>query len=398
MIIDHLPIRKKLKRQAFFFFKGYAARKLRVFTAYWFPQDIQMAYNSSIEKARSKSFVTIANHVCDFDWLFMDLFAEEFGFSKYAFAAIKASLRSVFIVGYFLEKFGSVFLERKSMPEGKKLLFDGKTDLQRLQEKSLEIQEDGYPVNPMIFPEGTYIEAETVEFTMKLLPILKEKNKNIDFPALTHTLIPKINGFKALLLSQPNFSESICDVTLFVNPYARDFPRAYPITKLLLSGRNSVHINLLAKYIQLPIPIQRLIFEIKNANPAEKNVMDELDAKFSMECSTFLNDLFKEKERLLILYEKQGSDKSFNEFLKENLKDYYQDGVQCTKGNFKPIFFYFLPSVFFYLLISMLVLSKLSCFDFLLSALNDSIAFKSFLPAYNPFRFFLQKEANPIVI
>ncbi|KAM0681705.1 hypothetical protein GINT2_000219 [Glugoides intestinalis] len=306
---------------------------------------------------------------------------------------MKASLKSIFIFGYILDKIGSVFLERIKMSDNKEVPSKEKTDLDRLRKRCHEIFKDGYSVNPLLFPEGTYIKAS------KLVIANEEQNRILkgNLPPLKYTLLPKIGGFKTLLLSQPINPEGICDMTLFVTPYTNDFPEKYPLKPLFLSGRNNVHINILVRYIQLPDSLKSTIIKIKKLNSSGMTSPNNLDMDSDKKCSDFLVSVFREKEFLLEKYAEKDPETSFKDFI-ENL-DYSKSfgSMNHIKGGIMPNFglLYFLPSLILYSLIAALILSKLSKLGISITALKGNFSACNYFFTENVCsRFAL---ANPLV-
>lgn len=349
-IIEYLPAKKTFKRYIFNILKSYGFRMLRAFSTFWFVDNIYLVYNDPIAEKANESFVTISNHVSDFDWLFVHYAAEHLGFSKSIFITMKESLRSVFILGYVLERFDSVFLSRK----GKKTPPGEKTDLERLMQKSLELQKEGYCVNPLLFPEGTYICKETLTESEKFFQSNFQTKGYLYEPK--RTLLPRINGFQTLLLSQPKIPKGICDITLFVTPYTKFVYDNYPTTELLLNGKNQFHIHILIKYVPFPDRMQNLINQMKNEVQTMK-----IDA-LKKECADFLNKSFQEKEMHLEQYQQLQRSEDFNKFFERNLNPKHGNQLKYVKSSLCPKFgiLYFIPSVICYSLLVIVLANILS--------------------------------------
>ncbi|KAM0681556.1 hypothetical protein GINT2_000069 [Glugoides intestinalis] len=354
LILECLPAKKTFKRHIFNILRSYGFRMIRAFSTFWFIDNIHVAYNDSIVKKANESFVTISNHVSDFDWLFVHYAAERLGFSKSIFITMKESLRSIFVIGYVLERFDAVFLARKK----KKVKPGEKTDLEKLMQKSLEIQKDGYSVNPLLFPEGTYICKETLLESEKFFKANFQIKSYLYEP--TRSLLPRINGFQTLLLSQPNIPKGICDITLFVSPYTRFVYDHYPTKELLLNGTPQFNINLLVKYETFPDKMQILINQIKNEGEVDTAKMDAL----KHECIAFLNNIFQEKERNLEQYQKLERSGTFDKFFKANLNSKHGNQLKYVTGRLCPkfSFIYFIPSVICYILLAITLATILSPF------------------------------------
>ncbi|ELA42793.1 uncharacterized protein VICG_00108, partial [Vittaforma corneae ATCC 50505] len=142
----------------YIFHLGYAMLR------FWFSKSFTVIYCNVPKNLRSSHFITISNHVSDFDWMFVSYTIEQLGYFDNLMITMKASLRKAPFIGYLLEAFDSVFLARNGKPSDPNQVNNDLESLQQSCEKT--IQEGGF-LNPLLFPEGTYLCAEEFEKAKK---------------------------------------------------------------------------------------------------------------------------------------------------------------------------------------------------------------------------------------
>lgn len=313
-----------------------------------FPKSFTIGKDESLRNLSNKEFVTISNHLSDFDWLFIWYAIKKLGYINNFFIVMKDSLRSIPIVGYVLEFFGSIFLSRESSnsKEGKK-----SRDLEAIEQQCKKRAALKIPFAPLLFPEGTYIYSEALTKSKDKYVELLQKDgmggKNLYFPE--HTLLPRIGGFGTFLLLQPKDTDFICDITLFTTPYEKFVSEKYPVTSFVFSGIPSFSFNMLIKKIEIP---DELRGAIKKCRENEGDVQARAD--FQSKATEFINGIFKRKEEMIKRYvdfcKKSKNEPNFEKFVTECLAKEEQTKYDCSidfiRSDSTPSFYYFLPAIF----------------------------------------------------
>lgn len=207
--------------------------------------------------------ISICNHVCDFDWIYIMRIYYYLGLYEELFFLLKNQLVQIPLVGYILLKHGHIPLTRNNTAK----------DITTIENSIIEIQKRFENFSIFIFPEGTYPSQRSIE---KSLLFSQEKKIVLDGIPFQpkNVLIPKTNGFNTLVrLINPTY---ILDSTILNNPYI-----------LMLSEEMTIFEYLFAEKIHIsPIFIVNIV---------SNNKLDE----------NFIFKSFDKKNKLIEKYKKQ---------------------------------------------------------------------------------------------
>lgn len=194
----------------------------------YFPNPIYICYDPAV--LTMKRNIVISNHMTEYDWLFILTVLYRLGRFNDVCIILKQSLRKIPLLGFGMEFFGFIFLNRKlSMDE--QIIEQGVARLVKRQKYDL-----------LVFPEGTYIDSESYR---KTTTFGINNNIMVDNKPFRpeNVLIPRLSGFKLLTKNLLSDIDGIINITMMVTPHEH-FPQevySYQDTVLNFKGRiNSV--------------------------------------------------------------------------------------------------------------------------------------------------------------
>lgn len=172
--------------------------------------------------------VSICNHVCDFDWIYIMRIYYYFGLYEELFFLLKNQLVQLPLIGYILLKHGHIPLTRTNTAK----------DIATIENSIKEIQKRFEHFSVFIFPEGTYPSRRSVE---KSLLFSEEKQIIVNGILFQpkNILMPRTNGFNTLVrLINPGY---ILDSTILNNPYILMLSEKMTIVEYLFTEK--IHIS-----------------------------------------------------------------------------------------------------------------------------------------------------------
>lgn len=285
----------------------------------FFPARFTVVHKKIPNMPNPKHSIIISNHVSDYDWMYIAYTAEKDGYFEDLKITMKQELRKLPFLGNLLKSFGSVFLSRSHNKTEQTT-----SDIEKMASACRKIVEDGGNFNVLLFPEGTYIESQSLLNSQEY----HDKFTKSDITSMkifkpTRVLLPHIAGFQKILLSKPEDLKVIRDITLFTTPYTPFVYDDYKYSQLAL-GDMTFHENLLIEIIPIPDDIQNCIRDIHTSDKNEDSHKYKKSMKQFQESTTaFLNELFLKKQEMIEAYEKehQLDEKQFLDFCKNYFKD-----------------------------------------------------------------------------
>ncbi|WUR04088.1 acyltransferase [Vairimorpha necatrix] len=271
--------------------------------SYLFPKPIFICYNPKIMN-KSKNII-ISNHLSEFDWLMILTSLIRLERFKNICIVLKDSLQSIPLLGYGMKYFGYIFLNRRIEVDREII----KTGIERLK--------DNGNFDLLIFPEGTYLDSESIQVTKKYI----KKNPCLidgrDFVP-SEVLLPHVTGFDIIRESLNGNADGVIDITLLINPYKKYPQDFYTYLKCLTDFQDRINFVIFLDYVE------------------DFNDVD------------FIFRKFKEKDHMIKKYKKLeiGEIKSQEEFmivakkLEKHTKDCVFDAI-FIQSDWSPFFYVF---------------------------------------------------------
>lgn len=304
--VKRTPLAKNSKKAAAKFVKKFSHHSILSILGFWFPNKIFVKYpKKAIETHKN---IVISNHVSDFDWIFVSQTLYHIDQFSSLFILMKKSLKDLPIIGYCLEEFGHLFLNRNRDKDSKII----KKYMKRFN------KEQEY--NILIFPEGTYPYSESLQSAQIFAKKTELKVKNRNY-CPERVLLPRKLGFSMINKGLKDSYDGIIDMTLLMNPYMKMPYEECTLYELLIKGSKIIN--------------QAVIISFIPQNQIKPN---------------YLNETFSDKDELLETYERQYNGcfnnlEEFSMFLENtNMtdKDDIIDEIEI-KSKYKYLFFVFSP-------------------------------------------------------
>lgn len=321
-VIRTLPLNISIVNSIFLNMKYYVFHLGYSLLKFWFPRKFTVVYMKSASNSKPHHFITISNHVSDFDWMFVSYVIEQLGYFDNLTITMKDSIRKAPIIGYLLDAFGSIFLARNGKP-GENGAVNG--DLEKLQKWCENSMSEGGILNPLLFPEGTYVCSETLQASQEYYEKVKDANDQFKYFQPNFVLMPRTGGFRQLLLCLPTSSKILRNFTLFTTPYENFVFDNYS-NKDLFTGSKSYHLNVLIQDERIPDSLLGLIRKIRKLDK-DSAAYNAIIKEFKVKSTGFLNTLFKKKAEIIKAYseadkhrEHSMDGKDFYKFCMDNVK------------------------------------------------------------------------------
>ncbi|KAL3232845.1 2-acyl-1-lysophosphatidylinositol acyltransferase [Nakaseomyces bracarensis] len=284
----------------------------------------------------STKSVTICNHQIYTDWVFLWWLAYTGDIASNIFIMLKKSLRKIPVLGYGMENFNFIFMNRKWAQDrinmsnhlnvisadsrgcgplaGKKPISVNPDGEEIWDTNTIDKRNINWPYNLILFPEGTNLSAHT----RKVNEAYAEK---IGRTPYRHVLMPRSTGLRFCLLKLRNTVDVVYDITIGYSgihhtEYGQD---AYSLKNIFLRGKYPKLVSIYVRAIKIDdIPID-----------------DELDF------TEWLYKLWKEKDDLMEYFYEHGTFAN----KKKNQKSLTAD---CSIKNYEFFPVFIVPIVFVY--------------------------------------------------
>eukprot|EP00462_Mataza_sp_D1_P010075 CAMPEP_0175163770 /NCGR_PEP_ID=MMETSP0087-20121206/25971_1 /TAXON_ID=136419 /ORGANISM="Unknown Unknown, Strain D1" /LENGTH=347 /DNA_ID=CAMNT_0016452585 /DNA_START=226 /DNA_END=1269 /DNA_ORIENTATION=- len=167
----------------------------------------------------------ISNHRTRLDWMYLWSVGFRFGLLSSMKIVTKAELRKVPFIGWAMQMFGYLFLERK-----------WEVDKQFISDTVTYFAESESTMSPLIFPEGT-------DLNEKSRAASHAYAEKVGAPKFEYVLLPRVAGFRHLLTQLGNDVHILMDITMAYKDYVRG---ERPNEASLIAGRfpKEVHIHI----------------------------------------------------------------------------------------------------------------------------------------------------------
>ena len=163
-------------------------------------------FAGNVKKFKSRKNISIFNHCCDFDWIFIIIIYYNLGMYENLFFLMKQELGKIPLLGYLIRQQGHMLLHRK----------DREKDLSEIEKKILIYNKETEDFSIFLFPEGTYPYKEMYAKCKKYAEENDLKTAKGDFRP-NNTLVPRKTGFNAV--KQNLETRCIYNGTFLNNPY-----------------------------------------------------------------------------------------------------------------------------------------------------------------------------------
>jgi lysocardiolipin and lysophospholipid acyltransferase len=227
---------------------------------FYFPGEVFIQYDSRIEESQRN--VVISNHLTEYDWLFVCSALHLFGRFENVCIILKRSLRDIPLLGYGMEFFQFVFLNRRLSKD------------EEIIEQGVSALKDNGRYDLLLFPEGTYIDGESHKKSKKWA---KDSEISVNGRPFNprEVLVPRTNGFRLVHQHLADDMEGVIDMTLVGNPYIKYPQDTFTYSNVILNRPRGINFMIFIDYI----PASEI------ANP-----------------EAFLLELFERKEALITRY------------------------------------------------------------------------------------------------
>jgi len=235
------------QRMCMFFMEGLSGVKFKV-------------YGDVPAKKDPVNALLVANHQCVSDWIIIDSFAMRLGNAGYIHFFAKNALKYVPLFGIYWHQHGLIFVKR------------GNNNLELIRKQLKDKKRNNIPMMMTLFPEGTRFNPDNKSVIEKSHAYAR----SIDFPLCSKVLTPRITGANIFVEELGDHLKKIFDLTITYESTNGEMLR--PDTLEFLDKVKTVHVH----------------FKQKTIHEASEN-------------EGWLFDSFKEKERMLVEFEKTGS-------------------------------------------------------------------------------------------
>jgi lysocardiolipin and lysophospholipid acyltransferase len=200
----------------------------------YFPGDIFIQYDPAIETSQKN--VVVSNHLTEYDWLFVCSALDHFGRFENLCIVLKRSLRNVPLLGYGMEFFGFIFLNR-SLRKDEEIIEQGVANLRASGRYDF-----------LLFPEGTYIDRESHKKSRRWAEssgvTVNEQPFNPE-----EVLVPRTNGYRIIHENLAGDMQGVVDITLMGNPYTKYPQDTFTYSHVVLDKPRSINFMLFIDYI-----------------------------------------------------------------------------------------------------------------------------------------------------
>lgn len=235
------------QRMCMFFMEGLSGVKFKV-------------YGDVPTKKDPVNALLVSNHQCVSDWIVIDSFAMRLGNAGYIHFFAKNALKYVPLFGLYWHQHGLIFVKR------------GNNNLEFIRKQLKEKKKNNIPMMMTLFPEGTRFNPNNKSAIDKSHAFAR----SIDFPTCTKVLTPRLTGANIFVEELGDHLKKIFDITIAYEGTTGEMLR--PDTLEFLDNVKTVHVH----------------FKQKTINEAREN-------------EGWLFDSFKDKERMLVEFEKTNS-------------------------------------------------------------------------------------------
>lgn len=285
-----------------------------------------------------KKSITICNHQIYTDWMFLWWLAYTGDIASNIFIMLKRSLRKIPVLGYGMENFNFIFMNRKWAQDkvnmsnhlnvmsadsrgcgplaGKKPISVGADGEEVWDTTTTDKNNINWPYNLILFPEGTNLSAHTRK-------VNEAYSDKIGRKPYRHVLVPRSTGLRFCLLKLRNTLDVVYDITIGysgIQPteYGQD---AYSLKNIFLGGKYPKLVSIYVRAFKLEdIPMD-----------------DELDF------TEWLYKLWDEKDNMMEYFYEHGT---FDN-IKNNQRSLVAD---CSIKNYEFFPVFFVPIIFIYVI------------------------------------------------
>lgn len=243
-IVEIIPLSIGIKSILLKYIKYYVNQNVSFAFSPYFPDEMLLIYDKRI--LDSQKNIIISNHLWDFDWIFITRIMDHFNKLRDIFVVLKSDIRKIPLVGYVIEKFDYIFIDRREDgPKANRIL--NPSEIIENFEKKLVKLKNLNPFNILIFPEGCYPLNGTYYRAQKYADLKEENGEPLPFYP-TRVLIPKSGGFESIKNTIPDF-DGVIDFTFFPHPYKASIKDSdFSIKNMFFDGSHKISFHFLISY------------------------------------------------------------------------------------------------------------------------------------------------------